>query len=195
MTRQKKSRKPGSFEAKSDKKKQKAKGANELDKRPKKHKGLSAGTRNNPLTAKKPDSGDHNKANKDPRHGSKKPIALTQASEPAQETVELREFTPQAKLVKAKQPELTAEQELAQIENDARLLELLERKENGELVTGKDAKYFNTKMARHQQLCEILGIDEEDDDEDDDELAAYDSRSLAEQWEDDDWPQDDKDKG
>ena len=94
------------------------------------------------------------------------------------------------------EPELTPEQELEALENDERLLKLVERHERGELLTGKDAKYFNSRIARHQALCELLGIEDEDDDYEDDfeddfdveggsDFDKYLSDDLANEWYDD----------
>ena len=56
---------------------------------------------------------------------------------------------------------MTAEQELALIENDSYLQQLLERVERDELLTGKDAKYFNRQTARISELMTLLGLDDE----------------------------------
>ena len=85
-----------------------------------------------------------------------------------------RNLKPMVELKKVTEPELTPEQELEALENDQRLLKLVERHERGELLTGKDAKYFNSRIARHQALCELLGIEDEDEYEDDFEDDSYD---------------------
>ena len=69
---------------------------------------------------------------------------------------------------------LSPEQELALIENDSYLQQLLERVEQNELLTGKDAKYFNAKTARLEQLLQQLGL--ADDDEEVDPLAEFESK-------------------
>lgn len=105
-----------------------------------------------------------------------------------------RHLQPQAQLHNAAEV-LTPEQELEQLENDERLMSLLERHEQGELLTGKDAKYFNRGIARHQELCELLGIDdefEEGDMEEDDPLDQFMSNDLANEWLDDDLEEDNK---
>lgn len=197
MTRQKKSRKPQPLGPKQDKK-QKTKASNTDDKRVRKHKGHGAGSRNNPETLVDGNKSGNNqsKTNSDPRHGSNKPISLTpvkaqdQAVEVVKQATPVQDFSPKAKLEKVKPDTLAPEQELQAIEEDERLLSLLERKENDELITGKDAKYFNAKMARHQELMEILGLDDEEDennDGDDDDYDSSEGRSLIDQWEDDDW--------
>jgi ribosome assembly protein YihI (activator of Der GTPase) len=65
-------------------------------------------------------------------------------------------------------------------------LALLERVDNDEVLTGKDAKYFNAKTARHQELMALLGFEDDEDEDDFDEDFTSDDRSLAEQWQDDD---------
>jgi ribosome assembly protein YihI (activator of Der GTPase) len=188
MTRQKKSRKAAPLGPAQKPRQKQADKAD--DKRGKKqHRGLEAGNRNNPEVRKaKAQTNQANKSN-DPRHGSKKPISLTPV-EPVKQT----DFEPQIKLKKVKvvEPELTPEQELAAIENDERLMDLLDRADAGEVLSGKDAKYFNAKTARHQQLVEELGIvyedDEDEDWEDDEDFEQEQSKSLIEQWEQDDDP-------
>jgi ribosome assembly protein YihI (activator of Der GTPase) len=72
-------------------------------------------------------------------------------------------------------------------------LKLVELHEGGQLLTGKDAKYFNSRIARHQVLCELLGIEDEADDFDDEEFSEeansdfdhYLSNDLANEWLDD----------
>jgi hypothetical protein len=104
-----------------------------------------------------------------------------------------RNLKPVAELKKAVEPELTPEQELEALENDERLLKLVERHEQGEMLTGKDAKYFNSRIARHQVLCKLLGIEDEEEFEDDfsdedsnSDFDQYLSNDLANEWLDDD---------
>ena len=103
---------------------------------------------------------------------------------PVEEPKLQRHLTPQVELKKVKET-LTPEQELHQIENDERLMALLDRHERGELLTGKDAKYFNRLVARHQELCDLLGIDDEFEEQEvieNDPLAAFVSNDLADEW-------------
>ena len=66
------------------------------------------------------------------------------------------------------------------------------------MLTGKDAKYFNSRIARHQVLCKLLGLEDEDefDDEDDfgeesnSDFDQYLSNDLASEWLDDDEDED-----
>tara|TARA_R110002126_G_scaffold12196_22_gene53244 strand:+ start:15745 stop:16302 length:558 start_codon:yes stop_codon:yes gene_type:complete len=109
---------------------------------------------------------------KDPRTGSKKPVALV--AEPSVAKQIVSDIQPKARLAKAVEPGITAAEELALIENDSLLQQLLERVENNETLTGKDAKYFNAKTARLEQLMEQLGLAEEPAaSEDNDPLAQF----------------------
>jgi len=76
---------------------------------------------------------------------------------------------PKALLAKVKPVEVPPQVELEQIEQDEKLQSLLERVEQGEILTGKDAKYFNAKTARHAELLTLLGLDLEDEEDDADE--------------------------
>ncbi|MBQ4839448.1 MULTISPECIES: Der GTPase-activating protein YihI [Pseudoalteromonas] len=188
MTRKKKSRKLGENGTPrlSKEKLQELRAMKEQ--RVKKNKGNKAGSRN--AQEAKIEIKSQAGSQKDPRAGSKKKIALTpEAVQPQTEPQMKRHLTPQVTLTKAKDPELTLEQELQQLENDERLMKLLERHERGELLTGKDAKFFNRAIARHQELCEILGIDDEFEEEDmieADPLADFVSNDLADEWLSDD---------
>ncbi|WMO15030.1 Der GTPase-activating protein YihI [Pseudoalteromonas piscicida] len=165
------------------------------EQRSKKTKGKKPGSRNAPEILVKEQS--NTTTNKDPRVGSKKPISLVAEPQPTKSNTQpemKRHLQPQVKLTTAVET-LTPEQELEQLENDERLMALLERHERGELLTGKDAKYFNRGIARHQELCEILGIDdefEEDDMLEDDPMDQFMSNDLANEWLDDDFEEDDK---
>ncbi|TMP44095.1 GTPase-activating protein [Pseudoalteromonas citrea] len=159
------------------------------EQRTKKHKGAKPGSRNAQEAKIETPSSEANK-NRDKRIGSKKPIALTSEHvKPAIEEPKLqRHLAPQVELKKVKDT-LTPEQELNQLENDERLMALLDRHERGELLTGKDAKFFNRSIARHQQLCEMLGIDDEFEEQEvieDDPLSSFMSNDLADEWLDDD---------
>lgn len=165
------------------------------EQRSKKTKGKKPGSRNAPEILVKEQS--NTTTNKDPRVGSKKPISLVAEPQPTKSNTQpemKRHLQPQVKLTTAVQT-LTPEQELEQLENDERLMALLERHERGELLTGKDAKYFNRGIARHQELCEILGIDDEFEEGDmleDDPMDQFMSNDLANEWLDDDFEEDDK---
>jgi ribosome assembly protein YihI (activator of Der GTPase) len=144
----------------------------------KKGAGLKSGSRNSIQVEAKTGSGNQNK---DPRHGSKKPIALVVTA--AEQKLLTPTTQPKALLAKAKPVEIAPQVELEQIEQDEQLQALLERVEQGEILTGKDAKYFNAKTARHAELLSILGLDddEEGDDEFQDDAEDLDPLSKLEQ--------------
>lgn len=148
------------------------------DESKKKGAGLKSGNRNSMQEKNKATAQHGGSANKDPRIGSKKPIALGAAAVATEQTtVDMLSHEPKALLKPLKQVTQTPEQELAAIEADTHLQSLLERVERDEILTGKDAKYFNNKTARLTELLAILGLDDESDDEADsadiDPLAKF----------------------
>lgn len=134
----------------------------------KKGAGLKSGNRNN-VMATKPENAAN--ATKDKRLGSKAPVAL-QPGIPKVDVV-AKEMQPRASLSKAKPVPLAPEVELAAIENDAYLQQLLERIEKDEQLSGKDAKYFNAKTKRLTELLAELGLDQDEDNEPEDALTAF----------------------
>lgn len=167
MTRKKKSRKIGQI------------GVRKQDARPEKNtpnvrkkkapKGQKSGNRNSLLEENGALSADASgSAKKDPKLGSKKKIELVKSTvvDKPKEAKPQVDKKPEVKLTKVAQQQVSPEQELAALENDEVLLDLAERVEAGELLTGKDAKYFNKNMARYDELCEILGVENEEDDTD-----------------------------
>ncbi len=102
--------------------------------------------------------------NKDPRHGSKKPIQLVKAVTP----------TPEQKKKYA-----TPAQELAALEADQRLSDLLDKLDNDQSLSREQQAYVDEKMARHRILCDLLGIVEDDDEDDDiDPFADLDAINI-----------------
>lgn len=184
MTRQKKTRSAGPLAPTQKPRVKKSIRENLDDKRKKKPKGLKPGSRN---SQEQNDNQQHQqKQQQDARHGSKRPISLTPQPE-----VNTQNLKPQVILKKNPVKPIDPEQELLAIEADERLLALLEQVDNDEILKGKDAKYFNAKTARHQELMELLGYENDDDDDydgagDDEELPEDDERSLLDQWQDDD---------
>ena len=141
MARQKKSRKVGKIGIT----KTPSNVRKPTEKRVKKHLGKPAGTRNNEaLTVKQ----DPKKLNKDPRHGSKKPVSLF---------VETKEQKSAAKKVKFFSPP----QELEAIEQDTRLAALLDKIDLGKKITREDQHYVDQTLARHKVLCDMLGLKDE----------------------------------
>ena len=125
----------------------------------KKHRGNASGSRANPVAASQ-NKGNDSQA-KDPRIGSKKPIPLGvegQQSKPAKVK----------KAVVEKKPKLSPQEELAGLENNERLDALLDRLENGEVLSAEEQAWLDQTLDRIDVLMEQLGI-ELGDDEDGDE--------------------------
>ncbi|MGR2768711.1 Der GTPase-activating protein YihI [Photobacterium ganghwense] len=148
MTRKKKTRKPGSEgpAVYTDKSR------NQLDiegikrKKERKRKGLKSGSRH---SAEQAATGRAAGQRKDPRHGSKKPVPL------------IVDAKPQTK----QQRRMSAEQELAMLENDAQLMVLLDRIEAGEKLGAGLQKQVDQKLDRIEQLMSQLGLLEDDEPE------------------------------
>ncbi|GDX07855.1 Der GTPase-activating protein YihI [Buttiauxella sp. A111] len=128
-------------------------------KREKKHSGHAAGSRatGGVESAK---SGKGSSQAKDPRIGSKKPIALG--------VIEVQVKKPKQHKPKSEKPMLTPQAELDLLENDERLDALLERLEEGETLNAEEQAWVNAKLDRIDALMAELGI-AYDDDEDEEE--------------------------
>ncbi|ATY83091.1 GTPase-activating protein [Aeromonas veronii] len=125
-------------------------------KRAAKRKGLKAGSRQQ---VEQPKSKSGNSQSKDPRIGSRKPVVLV---------VDGKQKKPAAlKAVKEKKLVMTPEQELASIENDDRLNDLLDRLDAGETLEAAEQAWVDQRVDRYQELMDELGIIDNDDDEDD----------------------------
>ncbi|PTT44093.1 Der GTPase-activating protein YihI [Aeromonas sp. HMWF016] len=127
-------------------------------KRAAKRKGLKAGSRQQVEQQKGKSAG---KQAKDPRIGSRKPVALIVEEKGAKSTV--------SKAVKEKKLVMTPEQELASIENDDRLNDLLDRLDAGETLEAAEQAWVDQRVDRYQELMDELGIIDNDDDEEADE--------------------------
>lgn len=170
MTRQKKSRKVGQIGIR----KQETRPADKKESgRKKTHKGQKSGSRNSLVDGKVANSantaGSGKKLNK--KLGSKIKIDLV-PKKPVKE-VEVVHGVPGVKLEKIQPITLTPAEEFAALENDELLIALAERVEAGELLTGKDAKYFNRNMNRYDELAEKLGLVDDIDDEDEYDEEEY----------------------
>lgn len=182
MTRQKKSRNAGNNGQRHLPATEIRKVREHKDESKKKGAGLKSGNRNSMQESKAANSKKQQTTNKDPRIGSKKPIPLgAEVATEQQDTALLLSQQPKA-LLKAVRPiAKTPEAELAEIEADTRLQALLERVERDEILTGKDAKYFNTKTARLTELLALLGLTDPESadanqatqDDDEDPLARF----------------------
>ena len=95
-------------------------------------------------------------AQDDNRIGSKKAIELVPQ-------VTAKNLQPKIVVKKAKaEPQLSIEQQLAQVENDERLNKLLDAVDDGLEISEKDQAYIDHQTARHQKLIAL--IDDEDTD-------------------------------
>jgi len=128
-------------------------------KRDKKHRGNASGSRANPVAATKKNG--ENAKEKDPRIGSKTPVALgaAAAAQPAKKTKPVKK-------AEEKKPRLTPEEELAKLENDERLDTLLDRLENGETLKAEEQAWLDQTLDRIDTLMEQLGIALDNDVED-----------------------------
>ncbi|QWZ80481.1 Der GTPase-activating protein YihI [Aeromonas sp. FDAARGOS 1414] len=125
-------------------------------KRAAKRKGLKAGSRQQ---VEQPKSKSGNSQSKDPRIGSRKPVVLV---------VDDKQKKPTAPKAVKEKLVMTPEQELASIENDDRLNDLLDRLDAGETLEAAEQAWVDQRVDRYQELMDELGIIDNDDDEDDD---------------------------
>ncbi|MBP0604307.1 GTPase-activating protein [Aeromonas sanarellii] len=126
-------------------------------KRAAKRKGLKAGSRQQVEQAGKKSG---TKQAKDPRIGSRKPVALIMDEKSSKPVA--------PKAVKEKKLVMTPEQELASIENDDRLNDLLDRLDAGETLDAAEQAWVDQRVDRYQALMDELGIIDTDEDEDGD---------------------------
>ncbi|MGD9426473.1 Der GTPase-activating protein YihI [Pantoea sp. NSTU24] len=136
-------------------------------KRDKKHRGHASGSRANPA-APASSNGRQAESAKDPRIGSKKPVALIADGKTAAVKPKKSVEKPAAKKVR-----LTPEEELAKLENDERLDALLDRLENGETLSAEDQGWLDASLDRIDELMEQLGIVMDDDEDDKAEEDMY----------------------
>ncbi|MDF7679459.1 Der GTPase-activating protein YihI [Enterobacteriaceae bacterium ESL0689] len=134
-------------------------------KRQKKHRGNIAGSRTTAgranTNAKKPEP------QKDPRIGSKKPVPLG--------GTERTSVTKQRQRVSEK-PALSAQDELALLENDPRLDALLDRLEEGEILNQEEQRWVDSTLDRIDILMQQLGL--ACDDEEEEEVYQEDMMRL-----------------
>ncbi|MEJ2766465.1 Der GTPase-activating protein YihI [Photobacterium sp. MCCC 1A19761] len=171
MTRKKKSRKPGSEgpAVYTQKSSNQLEQEGRLRKKARKRKGLKTGSRHSDGSV----AGSRGQARaKDPRHGSKKPVPLiVEAKKP----------------MTKKERRLSAEQELAMLENDSQLMVLLDRIDAGENLGAGLQKQVDQKLDRIEQLMNQLGLLEDDEvevaaaapsDDDDDLLDKFENMDF-----------------
>jgi ribosome assembly protein YihI (activator of Der GTPase) len=193
MSRSKKSRKQGTGSigaVKDDKKKVIV----PVDRKPKKKNGKQAGNRQKEAF----DSGKEVQAqaeHKDPRIGSKKLIDLgvpvKAFAQPFKAKSKVKVDTSPIAAIRVVEVDTSLDEELTAIEEDSRLQDILAKQEEELSLSNEDVDYFNEKMERHQQLRELLGLDdyEEEDqspensgktDSEDDLWNKFDNSDLSE---------------
>ncbi len=170
MSRSKKSRTAGNSEPKFTGQRKEtsaqAQAARER-KRKAKLKGNKAGARNI-IESKQTQKKNAQQASNEKRIGSKKPVALIIEEQPQpQEKAAITHQQPKVKLLKSQpKAQLSPEKELALIEDDPRLNDLLEQLDNEQSISAADQAWVDQQMARHQQLMKELGWLDEDGEED-----------------------------
>lgn len=115
-------------------------------KRNKKTLGKPSGTRNNPEQTSSQSR--PSKVQKDPRVGSKKPIPLIVDDKPKARVTKPKFFSPA--------------QELESIEQNERFGMLLEKLDSEVALSRQERAFVNKLTARHQELCDLLGISNDD---------------------------------
>lgn len=168
MSRTKKSRTAGNSDAKftgNRKETSSQAQASRERKRKEKLKGNKAGARN-AIQSKQTQKQNAKQAQNEQRIGSQKAVPLIIA-EKQPEPVIKQTLKPQVKVIKSAQPvALSAEKELALIENDQRLNDLLEQLDNDQEISQVDQSWVDKQMQRHQQLMQQLGWLDDDGEED-----------------------------
>jgi ribosome assembly protein YihI (activator of Der GTPase) len=165
MSRTKKSRKQGAGSigaVKDDKKKTLV----PVDRKPKKKTGKQAGNRQKEAFDAGKDA-QSQAENKDPRIGSKKLIDLgvpvKAPAQPFKAKNKVKVDSSPIAAIRVVEADTSLEEELSAIEEDSRLQSILTRQEEDISLSNEDVDYFNEKMERHQQLREILGLDDDED--------------------------------
>lgn len=111
--------------------------------------GKPSGTRNNPeQTSSKLQQP---KGRLDPRIGSKKPVPLIIDEKPAKTPLKTKFFSPA--------------KELESIEQNERFHTLLDRLDTGQSLSREEQTFVNTLTHRHKELCELLGIRDDESEE------------------------------
>lgn len=138
-------------------------------KRLKKRRGLASGSRTqNDSANQKNKTGSEPK---DPRIGSKVPIALVVDAK-------VKAAKPQPKPKAEKPLRLTPEEELAKLENDERLDALLDRLDDGATLSAEDQAYVDQTLDRIDALMAQLGIELGDEDDEEQEEKQEDILKL-----------------
>nr|WP_321241630.1 Der GTPase-activating protein YihI [uncultured Tolumonas sp.] len=124
-----------------------------------KRKGLRPGARN---SVEAQEQKGQSAKDKDARVGSRKPIALV-AEAPVTAAKAPRPVAPKPEPVVTQEQQLAKwERELDKLENDDRLNTLLDKLELEQAVSAEDQEWLDKKLARHQELLKLLGLNEEE---------------------------------
>ncbi|SEL49736.1 hypothetical protein SAMN05216262_11253 [Colwellia chukchiensis] len=166
MSRTKKSRKPGTGSIgmlKDDKKKL----AQPAPRKAKKKKGKEAGNRQKEAQQKS-DKNTHASANKDPRIGNKTPIDLgkpsrTPSNTKTDKSKEKTQANSPIAAIRTAEPVASLAEQLRAIEQDSKLLEIIEKQDTNTALTSIEVDYFNDLMTQHEKLSQLLGLDDEND--------------------------------
>ena len=118
----------------------------------KKETGNKSGSRHNEGQLQKQAPAGANAKKNDPRHGSKRPVALAIA------TQDVKTVT-----AKAKQPKLSDEQKLLQLEEDPRFNQLLDMLEEGRDLNEADQKWLDQQLNKVEALMIKLGITDDEE--------------------------------
>ncbi|MBK4715410.1 MULTISPECIES: Der GTPase-activating protein YihI [Tenebrionibacter/Tenebrionicola group] len=121
-------------------------------KRQKKRRGKAPGSRFG--ATQQNTAGDKSAGVRDPRTGSKKPVALGSKSVPVA-----------AQAASVKKAALSPREELEKLESDERLDGLLERVENGETLTVAEQNWVDAQLDRIDELMQQLGLSYDDEEE------------------------------
>ncbi|MGR3806752.1 hypothetical protein SAMN05660772_01907 [Pasteurella testudinis DSM 23072] len=138
------------------------------EKRKKKRKGLSAGSRH---SAAESNNQKQSAVKGDPRVGSRKKIPLM---------IEMVNKPEKGKIITPIKPETLAETvevkkidpmlELEQLENNECLNDLLDQLDAGKTLSAEDQQFVDECLSRIEQLMQELGLSEEEDEDSDDAL-------------------------
>lgn len=183
MTRQKKSRKPGTLGAKSTPKNLRERKAPEPGKKPHKVKGRPAGNRHSIETKRGGGASGGSRSATDPRLGSKRKIPLTV---PAPEAPKVAANPASSKPVEQPVNDdlKLAEDEFARLENDPKLQDLLAQMDAGDALSEDDQAWVDAQLDRYRQLADELGvaIDDYADEDDDEPLEPWQRFENPKDW-------------
>lgn len=185
MSRIKKSRKPG--RGSSGVSKTEVAPKQPKEKRIRKKTGNTPGSRQQVIKSKNESAGS---VQKDPRLGSKKPIELT-PNKPVQvkeKTTAPKTHVGIAKVRTVPSQVQLLQAELAAIEADAYLQEIIEKQETEQPLSEADVDHYNQLMERHEEISKALGLDgAESIDEDFDNEDVLSEEDLWEKFNDGDY--------